>query len=109
LLAPRKDDETPSPNAYKIGAISSIARRRTERDGKRLLDHHLFYQEENILGGWRGTGLWPALPMRVLRELPKTSPMPTANLDLSLLESSPPEAVELSKSNKRFTVIARVS
>jgi hypothetical protein len=45
LLAPRKDDETPSPNAYKIGAISSIARRRTERDGKRLLDQHLFYQE----------------------------------------------------------------
>jgi hypothetical protein len=28
--------------------------------------------KENILGGWRGTGLWPALPMRVLRELPKT-------------------------------------
>jgi hypothetical protein len=50
--------------------------------------------------------------MRVLRNLPKESPEPTlqvatphatTNLDLSLLLSSPPEAVELSKSNKRFS------
>lgn len=68
--------------------------------------------KENILSGWRGTGLYPALPMRVLRELPKNSPIPTpqpitpgmtTNLDLSLLKSSPPESVELSRSNKRFT------
>jgi hypothetical protein len=68
--------------------------------------------KENILAGWRGTGLWPAAPMRVLRNLPKESPEPTlqvatphgtTNLDLSLLLSSPPEAVELSKSNKRFS------
>jgi hypothetical protein len=68
--------------------------------------------KENILAGWRGTGLWPAAPMRVLRYLPKLSPPPTTqvatpntttNLDLSLLLSSPPEAVELSRSNKRFS------
>jgi hypothetical protein len=68
--------------------------------------------KENILSGWRGTGLWPALPMRVLRSLPKDSPIPapqsitpgaTTTLDHSLLQSSPPEPVELSKSNKRFT------
>jgi hypothetical protein len=68
--------------------------------------------KENILSGWRGTGLWPALPMRVLRGLPKDSPIPapqpitpcaTTTLDLSLLQSSPPEAIELSRSNKRFT------
>jgi hypothetical protein len=50
--------------------------------------------------------------IRVLRSLPKTSPIPvptpitpgtTTNLDLSLLKSSPPESVELSRSNKRFT------
>jgi hypothetical protein len=32
--------------------------------------------KENILSGWRGTGLWPALPMRVLRGLLKDSPVP---------------------------------
>lgn len=67
--------------------------------------------EKNILSGWRAAGLWPALPMRVLRSLPRESPLPTpihatpqqgTNLDLSLLQSSPPELVELSRSNKRF-------
>jgi hypothetical protein len=71
---------------------------------------------ENILSGWRATGLWPALPMRVLNGLPKESPPPayiaptpvtTTNLDYSLLQSSPPEAVELSRSNKRFTETLR--
>ena len=50
--------------------------------------------------------------MRVLRSLPQkpppATPQPpiacaTTNLDLSILKSSPPEAVELSRSNKRFT------
>ncbi len=50
--------------------------------------------------------------MRILnnipRELPPVTPqastqVTTTNLDLSLLKSSPPEAVELSRSNKRFT------
>jgi hypothetical protein len=68
--------------------------------------------KENILSGWRSSGLWPAAPMRVLRNLPPESPKPiapaatphtTTNLDLSLLLSSPPEAIELSRSNKRFS------
>jgi hypothetical protein len=68
--------------------------------------------KENILAGWRGTGLWPAAPMRVLQYFLKVSPPPTTqvttpytttNLDLSLLLSSPPEAVEFSRSNKRFS------
>jgi hypothetical protein len=68
--------------------------------------------KRNILSGWRGTGLWPAFPMRVLQHLQRAplSPPPqpitpheTTNLDLSLLKSSPPEVVELIKSNKRFT------
>jgi hypothetical protein len=49
--------------------------------------------------------------MRVLRSLPKKSleptqtatPYTTTNLEISLLLSSPPEAVELSSSNKRFS------
>jgi hypothetical protein len=50
--------------------------------------------KENILSRWRGTGLWPALPIRVLRGLPKDSPIPapqpitpcaTTTLDLLLL------------------------
>jgi hypothetical protein len=71
---------------------------------------------ENILSGWRATGLWPATPMRVLSSLSKNSPPPayiapipitTTNLDLSLLQSSPPEVTELSRSNKRFTETLR--
>jgi hypothetical protein len=71
---------------------------------------------ENILSGWRGAGLWPALPQRVLRDLPKDSPPPAyqpatpceiSNLDHSLLQSSPPEPVELSRSNKRFVETLR--
>ena len=67
---------------------------------------------DNILGGWRGSGLWPIVPTRVLRSLRQSAVEPaprprtaceTTNLDLSLLKSSPPEAVELTKSNKRFT------
>jgi hypothetical protein len=67
---------------------------------------------ENILSGWRATGLWPITPMRVLNGLrkidtPATPQLLTAcattNLDLSLLKSSPPEPTELSKSNKRFS------
>jgi hypothetical protein len=67
---------------------------------------------ENILSGWRATGLWPATPMRVLaglqQLLPPTTPQlrtpcDTTNLDLSLLKSSPPEPVELSRANKRFS------
>jgi hypothetical protein len=67
---------------------------------------------DNILGEWRGAGLWPATPVRVLNnlfhELPPVTPQApiqatTTNLDFSLSKSSPPEAVELSKSNKRFT------
>lgn len=65
--------------------------------------------KENILSGWRAAGLWPALPMRVLSNLPRESPPPlpilatpqqATNLDLSLLQSSPPEPVELLRSNK---------
>lgn len=50
--------------------------------------------------------------MRVLNGLPKESPPPayiaptpyeTTNLDHAVFKSSPPEAIELSRSNKRFT------
>lgn len=69
---------------------------------------------ENILSGWRGTGLWPATPMRVLKDIKPilqplsqshqpTTPHQTTTLDLSLLKSSPPEAIEMIRSNKRFT------
>ena len=36
--------------------------------------------KENILAGWRGTGLWPVAPMHVLRNLPKESPEPTSQV-----------------------------
>jgi hypothetical protein len=58
--------------------------------------------KENILSGWHGTGLWLALPIQVLRGLPKGSPIPipqsitpraTTTLNLPLLQISPPEPV----------------
>ena len=69
---------------------------------------------ENILSGWCSTGLWPATPMYVLKDIkPILQPLSqshqpttlyqTTTLDLSLLKSSPPEAIEMIRSNKRFT------
>lgn len=70
----------------------------------------------NIQSGWRATGLSPLAPMRVLERIPQNPSDPalrihhasdTTNLDLSLLQSSPPEPIELSRSNKRFTETLR--
>jgi hypothetical protein len=67
--------------------------------------------KDNILGGWRGTGLWPANHRRVLASLQQihhaptpqaSTPCETTTLDLSLLKSSPPDGTELSQSNKKF-------
>ena len=72
--------------------------------------------KQNILAGWRGAGLSPAMPMRVLRNLPHEAtltaskprtPLETSDLDLSLLKSSPPEPVELLTANKKFTETLR--
>ena len=72
--------------------------------------------KENILSGFKGTGLSLLNRRRILKNLPSTSstanelprtPPETTSLDLSLLKSSPPEPVELSKSNKRFTETLR--
>ena len=62
----------------------------------------------NIRGGWRGAGLAPLSPITVLDKLP-VNPSSTASpphtppqqtdLDLSLLESSPPDGTELRQAN----------
>ena len=63
----------------------------------------------NILAGWRGAGLEPFQPQKVLRELPSrqtltTSPPSTPQdsnaLDLSLLDSSPPDGTDLRSANR---------
>jgi hypothetical protein len=66
------------------------------------------FRLSNILGGWRGAGLIPLNPHRVLRQLeprkPSTSrtlilpPSTPDNVELfetSLIDSSPPDATEL--------------
>lgn len=62
----------------------------------------------NILGGWRGAGLVPLSPTSVLDKLPTVSgpaasqphtPPQQTDLDLSLLESSPPDGTELRQAN----------
>ena len=63
---------------------------------------------DNILSGWRNTGLMPLAPMRVFRTLqsqptvggePPTTPIEQSQLDLLLLESSLPDGTELRAAN----------
>ena len=65
----------------------------------------------NILAGWRGAGLEPFQPQKVLRELPSrrtsttllpSTPQDSNELDLSLLDSSPPDGTELRNANQIF-------
>ena len=63
---------------------------------------------DNILSGWRGAGLVPSDPGKVLKHLslvdlqqaskPRT-PIGQGDLDFSLLKSSPPDGTELRESN----------
>ena len=62
----------------------------------------------NILAGWRGAGLLPLSPISVLERLPaKTTPVASlphtppqqTDLDLSLLDSSPPDGTQLREAN----------
>jgi hypothetical protein len=63
---------------------------------------------ENILSGWKGAGLVPSNPQKVIDRLsrqpvhPASKPRPSPNqadLDFSLLQSSPPDGTELRESN----------
>ncbi|RAL67200.1 hypothetical protein DID88_007977 [Monilinia fructigena] len=65
----------------------------------------------NIKAGWRGAGLVPFAPRKVLDSLPfnssqqpSTPQMRTSNqdLDLSILRSSPPDGTELRQANQTF-------
>lgn len=65
----------------------------------------------NILSGWRATGLEPLSPIYVLEKLPSPkasdavppqTPGQSSSLDLSLLQSSPPEGTELRRANVVF-------
>ena len=67
---------------------------------------------DNILSGWRSTGLVPLAPMRVLRTLqsqptvggePPSTLTEQSHLDLSLLDSSPPDGTELRAANATLT------
>ena len=61
----------------------------------------------NIQSGWKATGLWPLSPIEVLDKIkipPTTTPSTILlssvdTLDLSLLQSSPPDGTELREAN----------
>src|SRR5689334_10043310 len=62
----------------------------------------------NIIAGWRGAGLIPNDPQKVLKNLPPNptvraphpiTPPEGRNLNFSLLHSSPPDGTELRESN----------
>jgi hypothetical protein len=71
-----------------------------------------------ILGGWRGAGLVPLSPIIVLDKLPKLSglaaslphtPPQHIDLDLSLLQSSPPDGTELHQANTLLNTTIQAS
>ena len=64
---------------------------------------------ENLKAGWKGAGLIPLDPNKILDKLPKRTdstltqpetPRNEVNLDLSLLNSSPPDGTQLREANK---------
>ncbi|ODQ70194.1 hypothetical protein LIPSTDRAFT_58111 [Lipomyces starkeyi NRRL Y-11557] len=66
---------------------------------------------QNIQSGWKGAGLIPFSPRRVLNSLPLPAPEPPCtpqtstnimDLDLSILKSSPPDGTELKHANSVF-------
>jgi hypothetical protein len=71
-----------------------------------------------ILSGWRGAGLVPLSPISVLDKLPKFSglaaspphtPLQQMNLDLSLLQSSPPDGTEPRQANALLNATIQAS
>jgi DDE superfamily endonuclease/Tc5 transposase DNA-binding domain len=73
------------------------------------------FRPDNVFGGWRGAGLLPLNPKKVLRQLePKTPPTSRKQilftstpdnvimLETSLIDSSPPDATELKRTNTAF-------
>ena len=71
-----------------------------------------------ILSGWRGAGLVPLSPVSVLDKLPRWSGLATSpphtppqqiNLDLSLLQSSPPDGTELRQANTLLNATIQAS
>jgi hypothetical protein len=66
------------------------------------------FRSLNILSGWKATGLWPLSPISVLEKLPLLKPSqalelsnlnPPLGLNLSLLQSDPPNGTELREAN----------
>ena len=64
---------------------------------------------ENLKAGWKGTGLIPLNPDKILNKLPNRkesasnqpqTPLEQTDLNLSLLNNSPPNDTELHKTNK---------
>ena len=64
--------------------------------------------EKNVLGGWKGAGLWPLSPISILQTLvPKAitarssphTPRHQTFLDTTLLQSSPPDGTQLREAN----------
>jgi hypothetical protein len=73
------------------------------------------FRPANVLGGWRGAGLIPLNPKKILRQLePKTPPQSkkqivststpenAIQLETSLVDSSPPDAADLKRTNTAF-------
>ncbi|KYG40015.1 hypothetical protein M433DRAFT_98540, partial [Acidomyces richmondensis BFW] len=68
-------------------------------------------RSSNIVSGFKATGLWPLSPLTVLKKLPsqpntqaseRHNAAPLTGLNLSLLQSDPPDGTELRQANALF-------
>jgi hypothetical protein len=91
----------------RLAALDSGRIPRVEWTEAYIRAHEKAFTSKNIQSGWKATGLWPLSPIEVLERLPEvpqaapqTSPSALSNpLDLSLLNSSPPDGTELRQAN----------
>ena len=104
-----------SPLKRALAAETDVASRldagriaRSEWTRMYIRARHSALHSSNILSGFRATGLWPLSPIVVLEKLPApqasqaSEPCNTTmplSLDLSLLQSDPPDGTELREAN----------
>ena len=98
--------ETDAASRLHPGRIS-----RTEWTSMYIRARQSAFRASNIISGFRATGLWPLSPISVLEKL-LAQPAPQASephhttlplgLNLSLLQSDPPDGTELREANALF-------
>jgi hypothetical protein len=95
--------ETDTASRLDSGLIT-----RTEWTSMYIQARQQAFRSSNLISGFKATGLWPLSPITVLEKLDSLPHLPTSEphnstqqctLDLSLLQSDPPNGTELREAN----------